>query len=165
MDAFDSEEFDAISWINSNLSSNSNNNKDSSAENDHTTNHQRISTLIMKLQILAQVRHFETSRRPAIRSFYQSVTFIHSFHFFFSLNHMYFDPSLNHLHIIHQSISHVLVISKRRVETSSDSFIPINRSFICLFNFFFSLNHMYFDPYHNHLHIIHQSISHDIFLQ
>ena len=87
MDAFDSEEFDAISWINSNLSSNSNNNKDRSAENDHTTNHQRISTLIMKLQILAQVRHFErnfeTSRRPAIRS-YQSVTFIHlSFQIFF----------------------------------------------------------------------------------
>ena len=112
MDAFDSEEFDAISWINSNLSSNSNNNKDSSAENDHTINHQRISTLIMKLQILAQVRHFETSPRNVQR------------------------------------------------------FVRItNQSFICLFNFFFSLNHMYFDPYLNHLHIIHQLISHDIFLQ
>jgi hypothetical protein len=54
-DSFDSDTFDSVKWINDNISSSS-----SSSSIDHQ---QHISTLIMKLQILAQVRFFYLPRR------------------------------------------------------------------------------------------------------
>ena len=66
MDAFDSEDFDVIDWINSNLKN--------VKEKD---NHQRISTLIMKLQILAQVRFLKKFEKTSLRR-----SFISKFQFF-----------------------------------------------------------------------------------